>query len=142
MSLLAAAWPGAVAYADVEAAVRSALGRDAHADSRALAELVLGGYLAGMIELHAEPPPVAARPGATPAASPLARLQAARGEQVLTNLRHESLRLGDDPLVLAPLALLDGTRDRAALGRAFPAAATDEVEAALDRLANAGLLWA
>lgn len=70
-------------------------------------------FTRGMLRVAYEPPPLATHAGARPRATPLARLQAQRGDLV-TNQRHESVRLGDLPRAL--LSRLDGTRDRAALG--------------------------
>jgi methyltransferase-like protein len=77
-----------------------------------LAEGLLKSYQAGLLALHLQGRRFAARPGDRPIASPLARLQAARGA-VVTNLCHRPVELG--PLERAVLRQLDGTRDRAAL---------------------------
>jgi len=63
--------------------------------------------------LFAAPPALAASPGERPVASPLARIQARAGDAV-TTLLHTSVELRD-PIGRRLLALLDGTRDRAAL---------------------------
>lgn len=78
-----------------------------HVGSR-LGLSVLRLYLSSRIlELHVAPPPFVVELNERPAASPLARMQAAAGAQV-TNLRHESVRLGDiDRHVVMQL---DGTR--------------------------------
>ncbi len=65
-----------------------------------------------LVEFHACGPRFTLEVGPTPLASGWARLQAETGPTV-TNLRHESVRLG--PLQSQLLRLLDGTRDRAAL---------------------------
>ena len=65
------------------------------------------------------PPALAAIAGERPVASPVVRWQARRQPSV-TNLRHETLRI-DDPLALALLVLLDGTRTRAELATALAA---------------------
>ena len=79
----------------------------------ALCDALLDGALRGVIWLHAHPPAVSAHAGERPHASALARLQARDREPVMT-LRHASIRV-DDELDRRVLALLDGTRDRAAL---------------------------
>jgi SAM-dependent methyltransferase len=57
----------------------------------------------GFDELHATPSPFVTAPGARPEASAVARLQAARGEQ-LTNLRHEWISVdGESRRLLAEL---------------------------------------
>ena len=62
----------------------------------------------GIIEVHTGPPSFTPLPTASPAAGPLARWQAARGE-VVTNRRHQALRL--DPFDQHVLLLVDGSRD-------------------------------
>jgi methyltransferase-like protein len=77
-----------------------------------LAEGLLKAYQAGLLALHLQGRRFAVRPGDRPVASPLARLQAARGE-IITNLCHRPVELG--LFERAVLRQLDGTRDRAAL---------------------------
>jgi SAM-dependent methyltransferase len=110
----AAAWPAAVWVRDLAAP---------GADTAALCDALLRAYAANLVALHVHPPAVATTPGEAPRASPLARHQARAGELV-TNLRHQSVRIEDD-LGRSLVTLLDGTRDRAALAaelRAFLAA--------------------
>ena len=83
-----------------------------------------------------------AGPGERPRASALARAQHAAGAPVVSSLLHTNVKL-DEPLDLALLPLLDGTRDRAALGDAVPGEPADaDLDAALARLAALGLLHA
>ncbi|HET9902687.1 MAG TPA: class I SAM-dependent methyltransferase [Xanthobacteraceae bacterium] len=73
----------------------------------ALAAGVYEAYRADMVALHVEPPVLTAKPGERPLSSLLARRQAERGP-IVTNLRHETIRLDE---VLHPfLMLVDGTR--------------------------------
>jgi methyltransferase-like protein len=65
-----------------------------------------------MIELHGAPVVVVNAPTEKPQAIPSARVRAEEGRPV-ANRRHELVRSGD--LERCLLALLDGTRDRAAL---------------------------
>lgn len=88
--------------------------------ARPLPLLLADACYAGMVDLYVEPPPLAARAGEMPCASPVVRWQAAR-QRGVTNLRHEPLRI-DDPLALRLLALADGTRTRTALASALAAA--------------------
>jgi hypothetical protein len=83
-------------------------------DTRQLGQSLLTCYTSAssLVELHVHPPRLALIPGERPLATPLARLQATRGNQV-TNLRHELVGLGDFERHV--LRHLDGTRDRAAL---------------------------
>jgi len=67
-----------------------------------------------MIQLYSHRPEVAASAGECPRATALARLQASRGPR-LTSLWHANVRLGN-PRSRRLVALLDGARDRAALG--------------------------
>jgi methyltransferase-like protein len=78
-----------------------------------LADDLLQLYLIDVVGLHLRPPALAREAGPRPCASPLARLQAARGDAVIHDLRHRST--DPDPFARHLLPLLDGTRDRAAL---------------------------
>jgi len=75
-------------------------------------------FAVGIIELHWDAPPFANHAGLRPLASPLARLQAERGESRVTSLRPSMVRL-DSQLGLELVKLLDGKRDRAALLQAL-----------------------
>jgi SAM-dependent methyltransferase len=97
-------------------------------------------HAAGLLELTLQPFDLAARPGAAPVASTLARAQAARALPVST-LRHDSMRLA--PEFHRLIGLLDGSRDREALLReASFVRGRDELEQALQVLAVGGLLAA
>ncbi len=78
-----------------------------------LAEFVWNTYCAGLVDLHLHRPPCVGYVSEKPVASPLARWQARQNEFVAT-LNHKTLKLGS-PVQRGVLALLDGTRDRAAL---------------------------
>jgi hypothetical protein len=100
-------WPGAVW-------VRELIPEDAsEADRVAVCGAVLRCYAANLAQLHATPPPLTASVSERPEASPLARHQARSG-QLVTNLRHASVRLEDD-LGRRLVVLLDGTRDHVQL---------------------------
>jgi methyltransferase-like protein/SAM-dependent methyltransferase len=110
------AWPGSVPFDALWAAARSRGGGSD--DSRLLSGPLLQCFLSNLVELHLRPPRFVLAVGERPAASPLARLQAAAGEPA-TNLRHYSTELSEfDGLVLRHL---DGSRDRAALVEALAA---------------------
>ena len=99
-----------------EALPRSAgdsAGPGADPDARALGEILLATYAAGLVDLHCYPPRFVVAPSERPLASPLARLEVQR-RSVVTSLRHTSVGI-DDALGQRLLQLLDGTRDRAAL---------------------------
>ncbi|MCC6862736.1 MAG: hypothetical protein IT158_29445, partial [Bryobacterales bacterium] len=104
------AWPQAVSVSRLEAELPA--GDDGAA---ALAGILWTTFQAGLTELHAAPFRLTGEPGVRPLASPLARLQAAGGDLV-TNLRHQAIRI-EDEFSARFLALLDGTRDRTALLR-------------------------
>ncbi len=82
---------------------------------------MLNAYLSGLVDLHAAPVPCVPTVSERPAASPLARWQAARGSRV-TNRRHETVRLTE--LEGRLLSLLDGQHDRADLLKELTHAAT------------------
>jgi SAM-dependent methyltransferase/methyltransferase-like protein len=84
-------------------------------------------YLSHLVALHVHPPRLAALPPQRPRTTALARHQAASGRHEVCNLRHQLVEPSDMQRRL--LALLDGTRDRAALVEALAA------EAAAGRLA-------
>lgn len=133
-------WPQAVWVEEL------AGGADATAESRALVcEAMVPCFALGLVHLHVDPPQPARRPGRLPRTTALARLQA-RERTHLTTLRHSSIRL-DDELGWRLVALLDGTRDRAALLAELEAATNGgypDLEAALEHsleaLAAVGLL--
>jgi hypothetical protein len=111
-----------------------------------LCEALVRCFQANLVRLHVHPPAAESAPGERPCASPLARLQA-RDRELMTTLRHTSVRL-EDELGWQLVALLDGTRDRAALlaelktrleGGAYPALAAD-LERSLKTLASIALL--
>jgi SAM-dependent methyltransferase len=127
------AWPAALPVAELGIDVEHAAA-------------LLRMYWGGIIELHTEPAPFAARLPPRPAASPLARLQAAAGGPWLTTLRHTHVEIGD-PIGLRFIAGLDGSRtvdqvtaDMAGeLGQPVDAM-RDEVLAKLDQLTKLALL--
>jgi methyltransferase-like protein/SAM-dependent methyltransferase len=128
---LADAWPRALPFAETQAAARARLVGDAvvtqgaaeHArDTRQLAENLLQGFAAGVVELHAHAPPLAAEPGERPLAPAFVRQQARDGTWV-TNAWHQFVNL--DPLTCLLLHHLDGSRDRAALVEVLAAAVAE-----------------
>ena len=82
---------------------------------------------ADLVALHVRAPAYAASAGERPRASALARLQAEQAIDV-TSLRHENVRM-EEPAARLLLALLDGTRDRAALRADLAAAGGPELPA-------------
>lgn len=70
-------------------------------------------FAVGIIELHWDAPPFANHAGLRPLASPLARLQADRGESRVTSLRPSMVDM--DIATRCLLSALDGKRDRMAI---------------------------
>jgi len=104
-------------------------------------EAMVRCVFAGSVDPYALPLAPAPVAGDRPTAFPFARWQAARRE-ILTNLRHEGVRLDDD-VAFALLAGCDGTRDRQALAALVPAGAGpvgEVVDHYLERFALAALL--
>jgi len=137
----AAAAPDAVRAALADGPIPFATLRerlDAPADE--LAEGLVLGFDAGAIAFHVVPSPAASAAGTHPRASELARSQAKPGSLV-TTLHNQVVRITDEPTG-ALLALLDGTRDRAAILEAFPGALdAPSLDAALAKFAELGLLF-
>jgi methyltransferase-like protein/SAM-dependent methyltransferase len=145
--------------------VRPRLGAaDPDATAAELAQVLLVGYRAGVLDLSRTPPVFAANVSQRPLASALARIQAAEDEYVST-LLHGTMK--PDDLERFVLGCLDGTRDPAAVsdmfGRAIESGAyeltdptgavvteperirefaQEAVPAALSRLAHTHLLMA
>lgn len=132
---LGAAWPMSVPVADL------AQGDDG------IARALLATHAGRGIELHVHSPSVQVA-GERPAAWPVARWQATRGETTIATLRHAGVRLDDT--VRRLIMLFDGTRTRPELVdelRAIPGNAdvpdlADALDAVLDHLEGAGLFGA
>jgi SAM-dependent methyltransferase len=141
MDALAAAWPAALPFPALRERALAAAGPGAPPQlvGERLREVLLEACLARVVELHGCPPPVAVSAGERPRASGLARAQLAAGAPAVSSLLHANVRLTDADAAL--LALLDGTRDRAAL-RAALGHGEPELEEALARLGSLGLLAA
>lgn len=112
-------------------------------------ETLLGdAYVGGVVNLCMQPPALVTVAGERPLASPLARWQAARQDE-LTSLLHARVRV-PDANARRLLTLLDGTRDRAALVAAtaatWPTGVRQDAEAfvehALEQFARLALLAA
>jgi hypothetical protein len=86
------------------------------------------------VELHVAPPPFTVNVSKKPCASPLAQWQS-KSFPLVTNLRHDLVRLDTDALSLLPF--LNSDADRSALS-----ARSVDVEATLRRLARAALILA
>jgi methyltransferase-like protein len=103
-------WPRSVLFEELAREVSSPLGVGPDEVGRSLGLSLLRLYLSShLVDLHATAPAFASVVSERPVASSLARLQATESTDV-TNLRHETVRLGEAERVL--LAHLDGTRSR------------------------------
>jgi SAM-dependent methyltransferase/methyltransferase-like protein len=102
--------PRALPVAELE----SRLARDEAMPAQgSLLGLLLDACLADELQFYVHPPRLTELASQRPLASAVARWQARRGATI-TNLRHETMQM-PDPSPRAVLALLDGTRDLAAL---------------------------
>ncbi|HXQ13212.1 MAG TPA: methyltransferase domain-containing protein [Caulobacteraceae bacterium] len=116
-------------------------------DDEARLGALLRMYWSGAIELHSAAEPFSIEVGERPCASPLARLQASRGEQRVTTLRHAVVEIGD-ATGLSFIASLDGRRtvDQIAVDIASelggsPEQIKPQLVAKLNELARLGLLF-
>jgi hypothetical protein len=119
LQLLTAAWPRAIAFADLFDAARrrinvSSESRDPSHGPERLAANLLHCYSIDTIELSPRPSDFTLTPGPLPFAGGCARLAAARSN-IVPNLRHESVLLNDIHLRL--LQMLDGQHDRGEIAR-------------------------
>jgi hypothetical protein len=132
-------WPASLTLPELAACAAARLGRatDGSDSVAVLRDLLLHAYVVQGVRLLGCALP-AGRPGPRPAASPLARAQAARGEPVVSTLLPDNHRIADDAQRRL-LVALDGSRDIHALARALGRNEAPLREA-LDGLAGAGLL--
>jgi SAM-dependent methyltransferase len=130
--LLTQQWPLALPFAQLVAASRARVQEDTGAgtdattwdrDARTLGIEMLQCYAAGVVELRVWSPRLGLASSTRPIASPLARLQAMRGDEI-TNLLQQRVTLGDFDRALLPL--LDGTRDRDDLAAALAQVAAQQ----------------
>lgn len=152
IQILGEIWPESLGFDELLRQARARLDSpaDSGEDAEALAEILLQTYSTGLVEFHLHEPAHARQPSERPLASPLARLQIRRGAAV-TTCRHETILVADG-LAQKLLALLDGSRDRAALVEEMAAFARSqgvgvdlprlarEIEQNLEKLARLGLL--
>jgi hypothetical protein len=123
---LLAKHPVALTGADLQQSASALLSRQGiNVEPEAISAGVLNGFLLqlaerGLLQLRTWQPSLAREAGERPVASPIARWQVKR-QGVITNLRHESVKV-EDVVGRTLITLLDGTRDRAALRAAMVAA--------------------
>ena len=155
LATLIGEWPLGASFDELSARARGRLGLPGSASAAeriGLAEELLRGYAAGVVELRTWTPPVVAKPGLYPTASPLARYQAAL-DGPLTTLLHT--RANVEPYHRMMMPLLDGTRTVDAIqqalagaNQAIPAApgkrpdAQQYLRRSLELMAKVGLLSA
>jgi hypothetical protein len=119
LTVLGEAWPGRIPFAELldqslsrlQGGIRSAEHPVAHRTR--LCDFLLELYGAGIVDFHAFTPAMARVVSERPAASPVARWQARRGN-VVTSLFHTVVKV-EDEIGLRLLGWLDGNHDRAAL---------------------------
>ncbi|HVS70768.1 MAG TPA: class I SAM-dependent methyltransferase [Phycisphaerae bacterium] len=116
---LAEIYPAFARFEELYAIAAARLGRTpapnplADPEARTLAGAFLRTYAAGAIELSVCAPRYTTQIAQRPAAPLFTRLMAADGDEIVTNLRHESYKPRKFERHLLPL--LDGTRNRTAL---------------------------
>jgi cyclopropane fatty-acyl-phospholipid synthase-like methyltransferase len=137
---LAGAWPAALRFRELLEGSLQTIDVPPELAAARLRAVLLEAYVARVVNLHSEPPPVSARAGERPCASPLARAQCAAGLPAVCTLLHVNARL-EGELEPRLLELLDGTRDRQALAGEL-SSTERQVEEGLARLASLGLLQA
>jgi 2-polyprenyl-3-methyl-5-hydroxy-6-metoxy-1,4-benzoquinol methylase len=120
LARLAAAWPATLP-----------MGGLMPDPARQIALVRLAGM--GALELHGAPSNFRMTAGDRPAASPMARLQAARGDGRLTTLRHTMMNVDDD-FTRGFIAGLDGARTRQELARDLASRFNLPAEGAMQRL--------
>jgi len=123
MRMLGDRWPGTTPFEELLAEARRLLDRRADTlddDARTLALGLVNTYISSdLLEFHAAPVPVSRAVGEKPEVLKSARLQAGSGAAMVTNRRHELVKLTDLDKRLVPL--LDGTRARPELVEALVA---------------------
>ena len=144
MRRLAGHWPAWLPFAELLERSRADAGAAGVQDEAMLASSLLSAHAAGVVELHALPPPFTLSPGERPCAGIVQRLHASRGREI-TTLRHEELKV--DPITQRLIVLMDGTRTRDAIAQeAWPAIPLPNrsamLEEALPQLARQALLVA
>src|SRR5262249_19328330 len=108
-------YPRGLRFEELLIAASARVGRaPSDSDREALAETLLTAFAGGMAELLVDPLQFAREAGPRPEASAIARRPVRAGDQMLTNLRHERVKV-DRPVARQLLLLMDGTRDFTAL---------------------------
>lgn len=151
LALLGECYPRSLPFRDLWQTVTqrvAAAGSALPADSeRMLGESLHRCHESGFLEYRVSEPPFTTDISERPRASPLARAQAAAGEEVVVSMRHHLVAL--EPFEQQLVPLLDGTTTRAQLQERLsertPAGSEpvpEQIEAALRRFARGALLLA
>jgi SAM-dependent methyltransferase/DUF971 family protein len=142
LDLLGTVYPEARSLEAILGHVQRTAGRALEPDAiMTLMSTLFAVYARGLVHLHRTPPRVTATIDLRPATTALARVQAQRGSRVTTMLL-DNVEI-DDADCLAVLPHLDGRHDRGMLTSYLSGEgsdATTRLEAALTKLARAGLL--
>jgi SAM-dependent methyltransferase len=132
----------------IGAAFPSCVPIDEAAEDPDFAAFVLRLFVNKCIRLRTAPFAFTAAPGERPLASPLARLQAIRGDRIMTSLRHIAV-LFEDPADRALIQLMDGSRMRDDLARELAArtgvsaeTGVAQVSSGIAKMANLGMMMA
>jgi SAM-dependent methyltransferase len=144
IGLLMRRWPETIHFDDLLANCAGLIGAE-EADPRALSEILLATYRAGLVELHAATAHCVSNSREFPATTSLVRWQARHGNTI-TTLRHTTVEANGE-IERKLLDLLDGTRDRDSLAAELapfsdqpPVELIEDLEKNLERLARFGLL--
>ncbi len=104
--------PALIAVPDLTARIAAEFNSTTEVVRGPMTQMLVEGYLAGMLTLHTQPPGFVVAPSARPVGFPIARLFA-KDRGILPSARHQEVRL--EPFDRFVLGLLDGTRDLEAL---------------------------
>ncbi len=141
MRYLYRAWPSAVPFSELAAVAfaHSPAGQtDPEKNAVALSHVIETCRVLGVVELWSRPTDfIAPAAGQYPRATRVARWQAAH-QPSITSLRH--LRIKTDDLLRRIVPLLDGTRDRDAIGAEMAQHPDQTIDSILGGLASASLL--
>ena len=121
LGLIENAYPASISCSDLVAVAEDGDDRDA----REIEDVMLRLVLAGMVTPLIAPVETGSADAARPVARPMARADAARGEESTAGLRHDKVML--DPASRVLLPLLDGTHDTDELIDGLVAAARRDV---------------
>lgn len=141
---LAAAWPARILFTDLETRANARLATPEPNAREMLVRMITKMQGPGLLDLDVEPYPFATTLSEKPVASPLVRLQAANGTEVVS-LRHALVDI-DDEVARLLTRMLDGTRDRTQLTESLRlaghTASPEDVERTLQRMLALSMLVA